>query len=413
MAIFINPNYTPNSAYQPNEFRASRLDAVNVVEYAIITPTINGVVQTAFTVPYYDVSPANTYLFKADLQKLLQAKISPFASQQSEVFGTLDLPYQNTVNDVIAEYSIDVEYLYRDATTGLLVNAGVTESSVNYYAVSGTRQSNQDKSFNAYKMQAATPNTVKWLTNAPTTQQIADNENAFLCHIEDAAADRCRITTYDSAGVQIGQGSFAIDTDANEVNTQSIGVGIANLATQVYLVGAVTLPDPNAAYYVVQLWNSAVPFIDFIEPRTFEIVQNCSDSVRIHWFNLLGGADAYTFKKLQRKDDELSYTVATRPSAWELTSPPYNPSQFGTYKLQTRGVTTYEAQSDPLTPSEAEWLSEIAKSAQVYREDNGTYIPIVVTTTTTPIEKDVNGELNLVFMTITFQDSNELIIQHT
>jgi len=412
MAIFINPNYQPNSAYQPNEFRMSYFDAVNAVERAIITPTLNGIVQTSFTVPYYAISAFSTYLFKVDLQSLLKAAISPFSSPQSEVFGPLDLPYKQTVNDCLVEYSIDVEYLYRDAITGLLVNAGVTESSTPYYATSGTRQSNQDKSFTAYIPQAGSPNTIKWLTNAPTTQEIADNENAFLCHIEDAAADRCRITTYDSAGVQIGQGSFAIDTDANQVNTQSIGVGIANLATQVYLVGAVTLPDPNAAYYVVQLWNSAVPFIDYIEPRTFEIVQNCDNSVRIHWFNLLGGADAYTFKKLQRKDDELSYTLATRPSAWELTSPPYNPSQQGTYKLATTGVTTYEAQSNPLTPSEALWLSEIAKSGQVYREDNGTYIPIVVTTTTTPIEKEVNGELNLVTLTVTYADSNGLIIQH-
>jgi hypothetical protein len=51
-------------------------------------------------------------------------------------------------------------------------------------------------------------------------------------------------------------------------------------------------------------------------------------------------------------------------------------------------------------------------SVEAYLETEAGFLPIIVTVEEVEIEKQVNGELNLVQIKITFQEANDLIIQH-
>jgi hypothetical protein len=411
MAIPITPQFTPNSAYRPNEFITEQTYA-DPVEWAFVELTVNGTVLEPFPVPLYQESPVGTYQFRFDVQRFLQDAVAPFASAKTPVFGAFNAPFNGLVNECRVEYSVDVTYKYRDPATNLLVDLGVTDSSGTFYAIAATRQHTQAMDFSGYKPTAGTPSSINWLTNIGTSAKVSNSENLWLCHIADAAADTYRITTYTAAGVLLQQGIFAAFTSATETEIQSVGVGIANLATQVYSSGAVTLPNPAAAYYEIQLYNGALPFNNFIKPFRFNIVPDCEGSVRLHWFNLLSGADAYTFKKLQQKRTQASYTTAQKTLGWAQTLTPHNINDKGAYKLQTTAGQTYEADSDYLTPDQAEWLMELALSNEVYRETPQGLVPVVVTLTEIPVEREESGTIGLVIIRIAFTDANNLIVQH-
>jgi len=412
MPFLYTPPYTPNSVYRPNVFVASRA-SVNALVWAYVTPYLDTIAQPTFAVPLLNESPTGTYNFRFDLQRLLQDNVAPFPNQKTDVFGGLNLPYSQQSNDTKTEYYVEVTYKYQDPITGLLVDLGVTDTSSTFYAIAATRQNEEIMSFADYVPQAASPNTRKWLTTIPNyTAECGDSENLFLGHIADAAADRYRIRTYESSGVLIDDGSFAADTDANEASINSVGIGIANLATQVYLVGAVTLPNPNVAYYTIDLWNSAVPFITFLPTFRVNVVQQCDDSVRLHFFNLLGAPDAYTFKKLQSKSVVIESTTAQKPLVWNIAGSPHSVTDRGEYKLQTSASVEYSAISNPLTVAEADWLYQLATSTEVYREEGVNWISTVVTVERVPIVDEQNGQLSAVQIRITYRDANKIITQH-
>lgn len=381
--------------------------SANPLVWAVVTVTLAGNPQTPFFVPLLQESPLGTYQFKFDLQAMLQDAVAPYTNAVTTVFGPINAPYMQQVGDELVNYEVFVEYLYVDPTTGLLTSLVATDTSSTFYAITATRQSTGAQDFTGYIPQAGSPNDQLWLTNAPQEVDVCDNENLWLTHISDAAADRYRVRTYDAAGVLIDTGDFIADTDGSEVTPQSIGVGIANLATQVYSAGAVTLPNPLVAYYTITLFNSAVPFIEFIQIRRFNVVDCCEDSIRLHWLNILGGADAYTFKKLQKKDVNVQSEFGQK--ARDTT---YSINDKGAFKYQISGATVYEATSDPLTPDVAAWLGELALSVEVYRETTSGLVPVVVRTETMPVEKSTTNELDLVVINISFVDANEIIAPH-
>jgi hypothetical protein len=408
MAIITTPGTSPLSAYLPNVFVTSQASA-NEVKWAYVEIFINTISIATIAVPLRDEQPLGTYNFEFDIQAILQDALQPFADQKSEVISAFNATSIGLITAAQLTYYVDVTYKYIDPTTGLLTDLGVTDTSGDFYALAGTLQRTEAQNFTAFIPVAAAPNFQRWLTNAPLTQNICSTENAFLSHIAINAATKMRVRTYNSSGVLIDEGYTDVDTSPI-FEVQRLGVGVPNLSGIAWTdnTGApTTVSFSGIAYYTIELSSFAPGFPYYLEIRRFNLVSCCDGAARVHWLNLLGGGDAYTFKSKQRVSNSISYTQATK-----TLDKTFNYSDKGAFKIHSTSRKIYEATSEPLSVEEAEWLKELALSVEAYLETEAGFLPIIVTVEEVEVEKQVNGELNLVQIKITFQEANDLIIQH-
>jgi len=294
MSIEIQPYQSPNPAYRPIQWQLKQTYA-DVVERCVPTITVNGTAYTMPPVPFdAAISSGNDYYFYVDAQSFVQAALAPKSTVKSSIFDGFNAPLIQLNADLFADIELSVTYLYRDPTTNLLVDLGVTDTDSGVYAIPCTPQHSENLDFDDYKP-LFNDTTKKWLSIMPNPNSVTLTDNAFLTFLSDAGAAQIRIRSYTAAGVMIDEGYFAADTSMI-YEVQTVAVGPANLATQIYTTGAVDLTDPTTAYYTVELVGAAVPFLSpYLEIKRFNLADNCGATTRLHWFGILAGAESYTF----------------------------------------------------------------------------------------------------------------------
>lgn len=412
MPYTYQPPNAPNCAYRTILFE-TQVASANPVEYAFAILTINSVVQPTIEKPCISSSGIN-YNFGFDVQSLVQRALSPFTDSYPDAIGSINNPYTTLVSDSFAEFSLSVTYKYRDPITGLLVGLGITDVSATHYATNAARQfiDNTD-TLDAYK-----PNdqTRQWLTLNPNIQfatayavppriqYLHPSDNAWVNFLAHPTADRLRVVTFDIGFNLLEQGIFSVDISPNN-EPQAIGIGMANLLTQVYDVsGAVNMADPDIYFYRIDLLDAANTRM--LNQLIIYVNRECRGECRLHWLNPLGGYDFYTFPKIQRKTENIAFTEAQRP-----VNTLVNYSDQSRFKLASEGITSYEAISDPLDQEDAAFLRWLGMSVSVWLEtDTGLY-PVVVTVKEVPVQVYENGTINKVFFVVSFDESKSLITQ--
>lgn len=365
MAFDKVPLQNPNPAYRPVQWITKRVSA-NTIARCIATVTVNSNTYTLPAIPYDSLlSSGTSYYFRIDVQTLVQANMAPITSAISSIFTGFNIPYIALNTDMFAEVSISVTYLYIDPTTGKLTPLGVTDLSDKVYCLNSTPQHGEILSYAAYK--PLFNDTEKfWLSQYPTRSKVSLTDNAWLTFISDAGANRIRVTTYDSAGVQIDTGLFAA-TLSSINKPQTVAVGVANLSAQVYLSGSVSFANPAVSYYTVQLTSSGFPNNPYLQVRRFDIVEPCN-AVRLHWLGLLNGAESYTFTMKEKRAITVQNSFAQRTLTWDSTAPQNAIGNKGRFKIAAVGTEIREAISDYLSDADAIWLRSLLTSPEVYLE---------------------------------------------
>lgn len=416
MAITANPLYTPNSIYRPNIFIAGQASANPLVLCKAEVYADAQLITTISKAPFLDF--AGTYYFEIDVAKVLQTIRAPLSNTLTSVFGgaagALNIPVNTTNNDCYAEYFISVTYFYRDPTTGILTDLGVTDTSGNYEGIIATRQTRDDMDLSGYVMTAGF---IPFLTNRPVIQggtvqyfDICEDENqniTFIPYLSNAF----EVTTYDSAGAQIDQGLATI-TPPGDMHPVTIGVGIPNLAAQVYFDGAVTLPNPNVAFYTVRVGYATFAGSWFFGGRStvayFNVVECCERrAFRVHFLNRLGGAEAYTFTSKLTKEETNKSTTAQKPQSYNFVIPPTTTYDRGSFKIQGSTFAEYKVESAYYDEADGNWIAEILSSPETYLETSAGLIAVIIKDAT--ITKSETDELIKLELTIT--EANEISVQ--
>lgn len=376
MPILYAPTYAPTSARRPIEWTVGIVSGFSV-ERAIGRLYINGnlVTQTPLSKsPDPNLSAGVFYFFVLDFQQIVADFLLPQPSQLSSVFGsgTTDVPYNAVSSDAYCEIYAEFEYYYRDTTTNTLVNAGVTDISSVVNVLAATRQHTQPMDFNDYLPFFNSNN--NWLTDAPDQQEICEDDSHYLSYLVNVAALTIKITTYDSAGVQIDTGTF-ITGISTDFPVRTIGVGMANLRTQVYATGAVNIDDPDMSYYTVELVG--LFSFPYLRELRFNKVECCDNrTMRIHFLNLYGCADAFTFDS-KRKDNVVTKSArAQKTLNWNAGSAtPHLIQNKGGFKTQNTAANTHDLESKYLSKSDAVWLSQLLHSPECYIETSDGFVP--------------------------------------
>ena len=407
MAIITTPPSSPQVAYLPAVFTTSVVSA-NAVEWAIVTVTVNAAVVAQLNIPLLSESPAGTYNFAFDVQRVIQDFVAPVATAKTPVIGVFNAGTVGVVADVHCEYFVEVNYLYRDTTTNTLIDLGVTDTSATYYSIAATRQRGETQNLTDYIPNTISPENYLWLTNAPQTQNVCSTDNAFLSHIATTDTRRLRIRTRDASGALLLELYTDIDSSAT-FEVQTLGVGMPNLLALAWedAGGApVVLTFNNAAYYELTTTTNLSPFLQSLQQRRFDIVSCCSGS-RLHWFNALGGGDSYTFPA------KLETSISIKDlKAKKTLSTTFDYNDKGDFKLFTDSVKAYKVQTSNIDETTALWLVEAVKSVETYIETSAGFLPCVVNAESLTVQKLKAGELNLVVLSLDVIEANTEIIQH-
>jgi hypothetical protein len=416
MPLVTAPPFALNSQYRPNKFLVSMTSA-NALVLAQASIVVDSVGVTSMSKsPLYFIG--TTYYFEFDVAKVLQTYSAPKSTAKTTVFpDTLGVPLNVSNTDCHTQVGLIISYLYNDPVTGLLTQFITTDIiSTGYPATNGTRQTRNFAAMgmDAYSMvtgSAATP----FLTNFPNVignpYPICSNENHYISFIPNLC-NAVRIETVDSGGVLIDSGLFSITPNANLIPT-TIGVGMINLATQVYFDGSVNMSDPNLAEYRVYVGNAYLIggnwlFVQASESRVFKKIECCAErSTRLHWLNRLGGADAYTFSSKKTIKQKNKSELAQVPQTWTYNTPPTTIYDRGLFKIAQDVSVEYEVESKFYTEAEGLWIAELLSSPEVYLETSDGLVAVVITDSS--ITTSENNEL--LNVTINFVESNNISVQ--
>lgn len=379
MSILYSPLFEPSSAKRPVQFTVLAVSGFEIVR-ATGSLYINGVLASVTPIsksPDPNLSVGLFYYFIFDFQQLIADSLAPNPSNGlTGTFGagTLGVPYDAFAADCSCTIYAEFEYYYRDGTTNKITNLGITDTSLDFYIEAATRQHLQSMDLSGYL--PAFNSGHSWLTDAPTTQEICENDNLYLSYIANSAAQNIKVTSYDANDVVIDSGKFAA-TLSSTYQVRTIGAGMANLRTQVYDTGSVDIDNVNLAYYTIQLVG--LFDTDYLQPMRFNKVECCERGQRLHFLNNYAAADAFRFDSKEGKGIAATSAKAQKPLNWDgTTETPHNINDKGGFKIQNEAVDNYELQSRWLLPDEANWLKQLLYSPEVYIETESGFLPVIV-----------------------------------
>jgi hypothetical protein len=233
-----------------------------------------------------------------------------------------------------------------------------------------------------------------FLTNAPRTQDVRPDTNAWLHFMTDTdVVYQLVLKTYDASGALLSTWSLLnpltdITVDANHF--LRVPAGPANAGTA---FGA-TL-DSGIHHYTLHLEDSSANAIS----ETFTYTINTDPTkytwYRLHFLNKMGGFDSFDFRQMSRATLDILRTLYRKHTGYEVAG------AWG-YDAEARGDTQYDTEvkekllinSDWISDTEAAWLEELLTSPAVYLERaDRSLLAINLETNTYEIKQKANDKL--------------------
>lgn len=254
--------------------------------------------------------------------------------------------------------------------------SGVTSG---IYAFNASMRWRDFVSYNLTNYFIKSGNTVNFLTNCPDNQNIYANENAYL-HFgvaENTLAKYARIRTYNSADtllqtVLITNNYWNISlNDAGRFMKMPTGWNLNSIAT--LASGSQPIITASVASWVIDIVQSDGTTA-LTETKTFTAQTECTphNSYRVHFLNVLGGFDSFTFnrghtnkEKIEKKTFEPVYGSISG-GAWS-----YSVTEQRKKDFYIESEETLKLQSDWITEAQSLWLRELVESPEIYYEDSG------------------------------------------
>jgi hypothetical protein len=410
MPITTAPLFFPNSQYRPNIFLMSMASA-NPLVMATASIVVDGVGVTNMT-----KSPlfffGTTYYFEFDIRKVLQTYSAPKSQTKTTIFpDDLNVPYNQQNNDCHTYVGLIVSYYYNDPTTGLLTQfATIDTVPYGYYATNGTRQTLDFMGMDNYVMDTLNGGT-EFLTNRPNPYTICTSENLYLSFIP-YLSDTFQVVAV-AGGVGINTGLASITPDATFVPA-TIGVGMVNLASQVYFDGLVNINNPAIDYYLITVgksffFGSFWTFVPTSQTHRYNIERECCEEkrIRLHWMNRLGGVDAFTFPNGKMIVQKTKSNQAQKPLPFGFITPPTASYDKGLFKFNQETVRVWEVSSQFYDNDTGEWLSELISSPEVYLETSSGLVSVIID----DADMTISESDELINLTIRFIESNQISTQ--
>lgn len=398
MAISKQPPLPILPAYRPVAFELyiDTLTSAYRAENAVITIYKDGAAITDEAVRFQSVrnetsplSPLDTrWYFEIDIQKFCQDTLAPYTSLPSGFINPATRIASNM--DMFGVYYFTVTYEVVDLSTGILEDSGEDQETSDEFTIMSSSRTNLESMFlEDYYGSFGSTNT-SFLTKSSRVLTVCRDENVYLNYISPpnsvSGLFTMLVSLYDSAGGLLSQGVAA--TQAGVSWMSGINTGVESLSTSPYFDGSVNFSDPELSYYTVSVGTTDAVggaisnYVRQTEIFTYNVKDSCCNdkSIRLHWLNLLGGIDSYTFSNSKDLQISTSSERGKQALGWNIGSTnPHKTSSEGLYKFNSTSKEQYLISSGLLKNSDALWLSELLASPKVYIDIDNTYTLVACT----------------------------------
>lgn len=375
MAVVVPPIYNPSSISYPVEF-ITQVVNINPILFAQAQLFINGVLDTTIEVIPFQVVAGNIYLFKIDFKAVARENTAPITGVKSSVFGSdLTGEYKTFNFDNRADLALLVTYFEADPTTGLPSNIGLVDTVPfgNYEVLNVTRQKGEDLSLDEFTVAP------RKIYNSSPTIQLGREEALFLT-FPTFFTNTIRIRTFDSTGALIDTAYTDKAFNSNQVPF-TIGAGVEQLDNTTISFGALNILNPAVSTYDITAGlRFGAFFVPLTIPKTISLVNRCKErSLRVHFLNLLGGADSFTFTSKKTRSISSKSKIGNIPVNWDYSAtPPSNIYDRGRFKIDTISKDSYNIESKILSNEELLYITELFSSPETYIELEAGLVPCIV-----------------------------------
>jgi hypothetical protein len=244
-----------------------------------------------------------------------------------------------------------------------------------------------------------------FLSNAPTTQNIELNQNAWLgvMTYSSGSIQTAEFKKYDSNNVLLGAkyiNNIYTDLTGSEAHRfLRFAVGTANIES--HSPGWIT----GADHYTVQILDSSSGTTSIL--RQYNLTNNCRyETVRLHFLNKYGGWDSFNFNLVSSERNNVERSkYKKRYGSTTGTSWSYTTSERGNTTFNVLSSQSIFCNSDWLSESERFWLKELISSPEAYQEIDGKLYAIdILTSVWEPKTQRVKSLQNLL---LEFSYSND------
>ena len=371
--------YSPpdvSTCYRPQVFRDYRASTADV-ERVLVNVYAAGSLEATFRKEITSSASSSAFNFDIDVSPIVARVAAPNARDLTTIFGSLDTMGAVNNTDVLVPYYITTDLEIRN-TSGLLETVGSsTETSSTLYGLPAIRPLS-DVTLNDYYQPCATGDFL-FLTDAPAAQDIGRDESGFISYLSKGI-NALEVAFYSAAGLQT---SAVINTgnQSSAIGMQTVAIGPAQLeGSGSFTMHNGTLPTSLTAYtyYTLSAGLYSGSYSRESEVQTFTLVPSCGWGKRFYWMGRTGGIEQYTFKgQIIEKQKDSGDTGQIAP-AWDVTtSPPVNSHSRGLIRTDIQQESSLEI-TEAVSPTTAYWLRSIRTSPEVYMEQDGNYIPVII-----------------------------------
>lgn len=385
MAVVVPPIYNPSSISYPVEF-ITQVVNINPILYAQAQLFINGALDTTIEVTPFQVVAGNIYLFKIDFKDSAIENTAPITGELSSVFGSdLTGEYKTFNFDNRADLALLVTYFEADPVTGLPSNIGLVDTVPfgNYEVLNVTRQKGEALDLDEFTI---APRRI--YSNSPNIE--LGREEALFLTFPTFFTNTIRIRTFDSTGALIDTAYTDKAFNSNQVPF-TIGAGVEQLDNTSVSFGSLNILNPAVfTYDLTAGLRFGAFFVPLTIPKTINLVNRCSEtSLRVHFLNLLGGADSFTFTNKKTRNISSKSKVGNIPVNWNYSNtPPSNIYDRGRFKIDIVSKDSYTVESKILSDEQLLFISELFSSPETYIETPQGLVPCIVADSTITVSEN-------------------------
>ena len=252
-----------------------------------------------------------------------------------------------------------------------------------------------------------------FFTDAPSGYEMQLTNKAWLmAYCSNTSLVRgIVVTTYNQANTILGV--YGLVTSAQTDTYLMTGVGPWNITNAAFTASTGSLPvfDDEVAYYTIYLKDISANQIS--EAQRFNVNQECSkyNNIELVFMDRKGSFLTRNFQLASRQSVDIKKQEFRKPYGDVIggASWGYNTYDRGRTVFNVDISRSYKATSNWMTETDAAYLEQLWSSPEVYMNDNGTLLPVIVKNTTFDVKTTINDKL--INYTVDFELSYGDIVQ--
>lgn len=246
--------------------------------------------------------------------------------------------------------------------------------------------------------------TKQFLTDAPNEYEMQLTNQAWLIAYcsNTTLVRRMVVTTYNQANTLLGE--YRLDTAAVNDTFAKVAMGPWNITNAAFVASTGSLPvfTDTVKYYTVYIADSSGNQLS--EAKRFTVNQECSkyNNIELVFLDRKGSFLTRNFQLASRQSLNIKKEEYRKPyGGYNGSSWTYNTYDRGRTVFNVDVTRTYQATSNWMTEDDAAYLEQLFTSGNVYMNDNGTFLPIIVKDTNFELKTTINNKL--INYTISFE----------